>query len=110
MTGFSCENNNGSYELTIDKDYTGNETEIQEFAEEYWNTPKDITVYIGGGVVLKKVVDDLRSWMMHKGIERYIPKEKIEPGDVRAKDWENRYQLLHITTHVVTGNMKIKVR
>lgn len=114
MTGFSYENKDGAYKLTIGKGYTGEDPSLQAFAENYWNGPNPLTLYLADGIepdmkddCYKHIVYGLRGWLVMKGLERFIKQTATE--NRQAKDgnappnprWDRDIESIHTLVHIV---------
>jgi len=108
MTGFNYKNENGSFEIWVRKGYTGNEQESWNFAREYWRTVKPIVLYVGPEVNLPQTLNDIKGKIMMVGVEKFMPREIIRPGDERTPDVENLNFLLHTISHQAVYTMSIK--
>jgi hypothetical protein len=128
MTGFSYENKTNAYELTIGRDYIGDEAELQKFAEKYWEGPSPILLCLEDGICpdgedgeYERIKNGLRAWLFMKGVDRFIKQTGTEnkkakdtqtPDSLPDKRWdrdiENIHTLVHIATYQAVENVKIK--
>jgi len=95
MTGFSYKNNNGSYELTVGQKYGEDDEAMREFAVEYWETPKPLTLHLNEGVDNNTVAKALIAWLILAGVEKYLPKDR-HGGEVDGKYVADTYQRIHV--------------